>query len=319
MSVPVPLVSIVIPVFNGSSYLQEAIESALDQTYPNIEVIVVNDGSSDGGATERIALSFGSRIRYFSKENGGVASALNAGIRLMSGEYFSWLSHDDVYYQCKISDQIACLQQLGRQVMLYSDYDVINSSSRIIRTVSIRQYAPHEIRRALILDYPIHGCSALVPKNCFDRVGLFNERLRTTQDCDMWFRIASDYDVVHMPASLIKSREHPEQGTFTMNSLHFRECNEFLADGMLKVEQELRAQHLIDICTTFLGECLTSFTRRGFHRASRIAFKHYSKMLLRNGSITGTASVMPFLDFTAGNIFRFGNVFRLRACKLRKL
>lgn len=98
-----PKVSIVIPVYNGANYLREAIESALDQTYPNIEVIVVNDGSSDDGATEQVAFSFGNRIRYFSKENGGVASALNAGIRLMSGEYLSWLSHDDVYYSCKVA------------------------------------------------------------------------------------------------------------------------------------------------------------------------------------------------------------------------
>ena len=73
-------VSIIIPVYNGSNYLKEAIESALAQTYDNVEVLVVNDGSNDGGATEQIALSYGERIRYFKKENGGVASALNVGI-----------------------------------------------------------------------------------------------------------------------------------------------------------------------------------------------------------------------------------------------
>ena len=69
------LVSIVIPVYNGANYLSEAIDSALAQTYKNIEIIVVNDGSKDDGATEKVALSYGDKIRYFHKENGGVSSA----------------------------------------------------------------------------------------------------------------------------------------------------------------------------------------------------------------------------------------------------
>ncbi|MDD4547058.1 MAG: glycosyltransferase family A protein, partial [Oscillospiraceae bacterium] len=92
-----PLVSIVIPVYNGSNYLAEAVDSALAQTYKNIEIVVVNDGSNDEGATEKVAKSYGDKIRYFSKENGGVSSALNLGIENMKGDYFSWLSHDDLY------------------------------------------------------------------------------------------------------------------------------------------------------------------------------------------------------------------------------
>ena len=97
-----PLVSIVIPVYNGSNYLAEAIDSALNQTYDNVEIIVVNDGSKDEGKTRDVALKYGNKIRYFEKENGGVASALNFGVKQMSGEYFSWLSHDDFYTPHKI-------------------------------------------------------------------------------------------------------------------------------------------------------------------------------------------------------------------------
>ena len=87
-----PLVSIIIPVYNGSDFLRQAVNSALGQTYTNIEVIIVNDGSNDNGKTEEVALSYGKRVRYLCKENGGVASALNFGISQMKGEYFSWLS-----------------------------------------------------------------------------------------------------------------------------------------------------------------------------------------------------------------------------------
>jgi len=303
-----PKVSIVIPVYNGANYLREAIESALDQTYPNIEVIVVNDGSSDDGATENIALSFGNRISYFSKENGGVASALNAGIRLMSGEYLSWLSHDDIYYPCKIADQIEFLREIGRNVVLYSDYDVIDSCSRIIRSVSIKHYAPNEIRRALILDYPIHGCSTLVPSEFFNRVGYFDERLKTTQDCDMWFKIAGYYDFVHMPVSLIKSREHSEQGTLTMNSLHNSECNGFYIDGMLKVSLELQDNFSVESRKLFIAECLSNFSTRGFHRASMVALVQYCKLILLDKSIPKTDAIMPIVRFVVSNVRRLTNI-----------
>ena len=84
-----PLVSIVIPAYNASNYLAEAIDSALAQTYPNVEIIVVNDGSRDDGATRAVALSYGDQIRYFEKPNGGSSSALNTGIANMKGEWFS--------------------------------------------------------------------------------------------------------------------------------------------------------------------------------------------------------------------------------------
>ena len=114
-----PKVSILIPAYNGANYMREAIDSALAQTYKNSEVILVNDGSKDNGDTEAIARSYGDKIRYFHKENGGVASALNLGIRKMTGEYFSWLSHDDVYYPHKIETQINFLsKQANKNIAL---------------------------------------------------------------------------------------------------------------------------------------------------------------------------------------------------------
>ena len=117
-----PKVSIIIPVYNGSNYLREAIDSALAQTYKNIEVIVVNDGSDDGGKTESIAKSYRNKIRYIYKKNAGVSTALNAGILAAEGEYISWLSHDDVYIPNKLEVQINYLRNENNPVILYSDY-----------------------------------------------------------------------------------------------------------------------------------------------------------------------------------------------------
>ena len=120
-----PLVSIVIPVYNGANFVREAIDSALAQTYRNIEIIVVNDGSTDN--TRDIALSYGDKIRYFEKENGGVSTALNLAISEMKGEYFSWLSHDDLYAPEKVEAEIEALKTNGNMDMVvHCNYNILN-------------------------------------------------------------------------------------------------------------------------------------------------------------------------------------------------
>ena len=185
-----PKISIIIPVYNGSNYLREAIASALSQTYRNIEIIVVNDGSTDGGKTEAIAKTYGSRIRYFYKENGGVASALNQGIGEMTGEYFSWLSHDDLYYPEKIERQLKHLERkTDKQVITFCDCEIVDKDSNLISRRRIHQNYLKNIYLT-ILSTSIGGCSLLIPKQCFEQVGVFNEKLTTTQDNEMWLRIA---------------------------------------------------------------------------------------------------------------------------------
>jgi glycosyltransferase involved in cell wall biosynthesis len=201
-----PKVSIVIPVYNGSNYLHQAIDSALAQTYANVEVIVVNDGSNDNGKTEAIAKSYRDKIRYFSKANGGVASALNFGIKEMKGDYFSWLSHDDLYYLEKIEEQIDFLRSFeGNDVIVYSDYDLIDEYSELIHEVSIPHYEPNQFVYELLKCSFLHGCTLLVPRICFDTIGVFDEILATTQDYQLWVRMSKIYDFVHLPKRLVST------------------------------------------------------------------------------------------------------------------
>lgn len=223
-----PLVSIIIPVYNGSNYMREAIDSALSQSYDNIEVIVVNDGSDDDGKTEEIALSYGDKIRYFSKENGHVASALNYGIKKMKGEYFSWLSHDDVYLPNKISYQINQLRELNnKNTILYSGYELINSESSCIGTINlVDSLSKEQLNSSLIPLFRglIHGCSLLIPSECFAKIGLFDEKLRHTQDYSLWFDFFRQTPVSFCKIPLIKSRVHPEQDSRKLSDSK-QECN----------------------------------------------------------------------------------------------
>lgn len=208
-----PLVSIIIPVYNGSNYLKQAINSALNQDYKNIEVLVINDGSTDQGATEKIAMAFQGKIRYISKANGGVSTALNAGIAAMKGDYFSWLSHDDLYRHDKISKQINLLSGLDAREMhiAYSDYDIKFEEKGVSIPVSLKNTGTESFRSKVAVGNDLNGCTMLIPKSAFDMVGFFNDELRCVQDYDMWFRLSSTYLFTHIPESLVIGRVHGEQ------------------------------------------------------------------------------------------------------------
>lgn len=211
-----PLVSIIIPVYNGSKYLGEAIDSALAQTYKNIEIVVVNDGSTDNGKTEEIAKSYGDKIRYFSKPNGGVSSALNYAIKESKGEYISWVSHDDLIYPNKIEAQIEYLKNknlLNKDVIVYSDHSMINKDGKLIEICQKQFDEFGEKTEYALLHGKINGITLLIPKKAFDDCGLFSEKLVAVQDYEMWERMFKKYEIIHLPLVLSASRYHSKQVT----------------------------------------------------------------------------------------------------------
>lgn len=208
-----PKVSIIIPVYNGSNYLKEAIDSALAQTYKNIEIIVVNDGSRDNGATEKIVKSYGDRIRYYKKDNGGVATALNLGIEKMTGEYFSWLSHDDMYANQKIELQLNFLMKGKSEKTIVACNAKTLFDSGIKKRTKINKHAFKYIDIFLSSSAVVglNGCSLLIPKRAFTEVGIFDDSLKFTQDYDLWFRMQKKYNFELLDEPLVISRVHFDQ------------------------------------------------------------------------------------------------------------
>ena len=239
-----PMVSIIIPVYNGSNYLKEAIDSALAQTYTNCEVLVINDGSRDDGKTEAIALSYGDRIRYFKKKNGGVASALNLGIREMQGEYFSWLSHDDVYYPNKVEREIEAVMESGDPTRLVQcEYDFYDEATGTYTPTDFSKcYSMEQLTNSVfcVLQLQIHACCALIHRSHFERVGLFDEKRRYTQDVEMWFRLFRGQQSLWVSESLYKVRVHSESDS----KHYYDEWNQENSELYLKVMQELSDEEL---------------------------------------------------------------------------
>ena len=219
-----PLVSVVIPVYNGDNYLASAISSVLNQSYSNIELIIVNDGSVDNGLTESIALSYADdRLHYYRKENGGVATALNYGIEKATGEYICWLSHDDLLPKDKILHQLIQLQEWEKEEMIipYSYNEVINEGGFKSKRTTQYLFRVNASGASKPSDYfklrHIIFSSLLVPKKFFQKNKFVNELLYS-QDTFMFFQMLKDgYKLRYSRYGYINYRVHSNQGSFTRN------------------------------------------------------------------------------------------------------
>jgi glycosyltransferase involved in cell wall biosynthesis len=218
---PKPNVSIVIPVYNGSNYLNEAINSVLNQTYTNYEIIVVDDGSTD--TTWNIIQSYRDKVRGYRKDNEGVASALNLGIQKMHGRYFAWLSHDDLWLPEKLEKQINFLILNPDCKISYTDYYLIGPSGDVFQEIEVPWYPRINAIRELFKAGYIHGSSVVVEKMCLNEVGYFSTELKYTQDTEMWIRLLRKYEIGRIPEKLIKGRRHENQYSKRYQVSHVQE------------------------------------------------------------------------------------------------
>lgn len=271
-----PKVSVIIPVYNGSDFLADAIDSALAQSYSNVEVLVVNDGSSDEGQTAKIAQRYGDRIRYFEQRNGGVASALNLAISQATGEYVSWLSHDDLYYPDKLDIQVQLLAGMTDcdRVVSYGDYAIFfDTDVNALTEMHLPDTPPEQFRYFITTQNSLHGCTLLVPKHAFDECGGFNVALRTTQDYDLWYRMAEKYRFIHIPKLLVKARAHAGQGSVAMKDTAIIEINTLLSAFVKGLsERELHATGHNSVGLAY-ADLYKNLHLRGFHGAAKTAWK----------------------------------------------
>jgi glycosyltransferase involved in cell wall biosynthesis len=174
-----PLVSVIIPVFNGEKYLREAIESVLAQTYRSFEIILVNDGSTDNSGA--IAKSFASQLRYFYQDNSGLAAALNSGIELSGGCFLSFLDADDLWKEDK----------LMRQMMVFEDNPHVDIVFGQVKHFYSSELDENQRRRMRIPARVIRGFfkgSMLIKRDSFFRVGVFDTRWKVGDFVDWYLK-----------------------------------------------------------------------------------------------------------------------------------
>ena len=205
MGDPMPLVSVVIPTYNYGAYVGQAIDSALAQTYPHVEVVVVDDGSTDD-TPARLA-AYGDRIRVVSQANQGLSAARNAGIAAARGEYVALLDSDDAFHPRKLELQL-------RHLIAYPGVGLTGTGhfsdpARKWPEVAADLAARTLTRDELVLRSPFAPSSAVFRKACAGAAGGFDVALRSVEDRDFYLRVAAHAGVTLLGAELTYYRETP--------------------------------------------------------------------------------------------------------------
>ena len=198
-------VSVVIPAYNKANLTVKVVESVLNQTYKDIEIIVVDDGSTDD--TRQLICAYGDKIKYVYKKNGGACSARNVGINLASGEYIGLLDCDDLYLPEKIKLSVDFLEKHPDFGFVHSAAYFTDDKDNILRIFShYKSRRTGWIGKDLLFRDFICNSTVIVRKSCFKKVGFFDESIFTPGDWDMWLRLAENYKAGYIDKPLVSYR-----------------------------------------------------------------------------------------------------------------
>ena len=264
---PSPLVSVVIPTYNQASYLRASIDSVLAQTYPAVEVVVVDDGSTD--ETPDILASYGDRIRAIRQTNHGAANALNHGIRESRGRYVCWLSSDDAFVPDKVARQVAAFEADPELGLSFMGFDTIDAQGAFIADRSDLPWRHPDLLVSVFWANPINGSTVMMPRAVMDEVGPFDEALRADVDAEMWFRVLAGHPAAHIPGVHLHYRVHDKALSADRGLMHRSKTmvrQRILREGILvgRLQAHDRAA-----TPRILAEMSEMFTGQGMHDLGR--------------------------------------------------
>lgn len=212
MTATMPLISVVVPVYNGEKTIKETIESVLNQTFSNLELIVIDDGSQDS-TLNVIANIEDLRLKVFSYQNGGVAISRNRGIQEAGGEFIAFLDADDLWTSDKLESQLKALQSNPQAAVAYSWVDYINESGEFLHNGNHISINGNAYKQLLVENILENGSNPLIRKDALIEVGGFNQSLTPAEDWDMWLRLAACYDFVTVASPQILYRTLSHSGS----------------------------------------------------------------------------------------------------------
>ncbi|HPL67570.1 MAG TPA: glycosyltransferase family 2 protein [Smithellaceae bacterium] len=206
---PNSLVSIVIPAYNAVPYLRESIDSVLSQDYPNVELLVLDDGSKDN--TRDILRGYGNRFSWESHANMGQSATINKGWRMAKGEIWSYLSADDVLAPDAVRKAVPYLTD--GIVLAYGDFNLIDSSSKYIRRVKAPDFNYQDMFSRLIC-HP--GPGVFMKRQAVEDAGFWDVVYRQMPDYDLWLRLGLQGRFIRVPEVLASFRIHEQSQTFAV-------------------------------------------------------------------------------------------------------
>jgi glycosyltransferase involved in cell wall biosynthesis len=211
-----PQVSVIIPSYNQARFVGATVESVLAQTYPDVEVIVVDDGSTDD--TQAVLAAYRERIRYIYQENKGLAGARNTGFLASHGDYLLFLDSDDLIYPDKLARHVSFLEAEPDFGLVYSAWQQIDEDgTRVLGEVRPNKQG-QLLKELLRRSFFFFASAAVMRRECLERVGLFDESLRWSEDADMWLRLArAGYAFGYLDQPLLQYRIHANSMTATIS------------------------------------------------------------------------------------------------------
>jgi glycosyltransferase involved in cell wall biosynthesis len=201
-----PLVSVIMPVYNGTAYLRQAIDSILAQTFTDFEFIILNDGSTDDSASV-ISSYTDARIKYASHSNRGLAATLNTGIGMARGRYIARQDQDDISYPERLKTQVAFMEENSSIVLLGTWARIFTDDGN---EMGIHTHATHPavLRFDLLFDNPFVHSSVIFRKDDIKIIGNYNTDSSCYEDFDLWSRFAKHGPVANLPQVLLEYRHH---------------------------------------------------------------------------------------------------------------
>ncbi len=241
-----PLVSVIVPTYNRAHMLQEAIDSVLAQTYPHFELLVVDDGSTDG--TQKLLRSYGHRINAIYQENAGVSAARNRGIRSASGEMIALLDSDDYWMPGKLTAQVDLFMNTPQAVICQTEEIWIRNGVRV------NPKQRHKKISGMIFEASLPLClispsAVMMRTSLLDEVGLFDEMMPACEDYDLWLRITCKYPTHLIPRHLIVKRGGHDDQLSRMPELdkyRIQSIVNILRTGQLSTDQHRAACSILE-------------------------------------------------------------------------
>lgn len=205
------LVSVVIATYNMGNYIESAIDSILKQSYQNFELIVVDDGSVDDTEQRMVAYGDNAKIKYIKQENQGQPKAKNRGLKETTGAYVAFCDADDLWAPNKLELQLPLFKDHPEVGVVYSEVSYIDDKGNPLDKEQPYERYSGNVTDKLILKNFIPFGTAIVKKQCFDEMGLFDENLPMGIDWDLWLRFSTRYKIMYTPAKTYIYRIWPGQ------------------------------------------------------------------------------------------------------------
>lgn len=225
-----PLVSIILSIFNDEKFIKQSVNCLLRQNYKNIEIIIINDGSTDN--TQKILEVFEKKYKNIflinNKKNIGLTKSLNIGIKRSKGKYIARQDCDDISYTKRISEQVNVLEKDKEIAMCGTQRIILDKRA----SKTYRDYLPleyYQIRKKALLSNPFFHSSVMVRKSIFRKVGAYNEKFKYVQDLELWSRIIFRYKTVNLKDILCKKYISKERISFNKKKFFIRNICSFKA------------------------------------------------------------------------------------------